>query len=403
MPSRQPNANATREVWRHYVATQTLPPEVLREPIYHAWQRCHRVGASPFVMTARELPAPQASALFAQQSDLIEAARPYMHSLSQSAGLERHAAMLGDHTATVLDVVGDEESVHGPQRVPGPGALLSEMHAGANGIGSPLAEDGYIELVGPEHFIEGFHPFTCQGLPLYGPDGETVGVLSTSVRRVEVSHRIREILYCAARGIEAELMRRRLARDVEKLLASHAEAALLEGLEQDVVQLQGAARLRLEKAVRLVRSDRQPDALRLIGAATELILRFQKQSQLWREIASSDIGVPGFVDFVRQAEDLAALLGTEAAVRGIEIDIRHAAIPIQVFADARELRRTMFRAFLRAFELSAPKTTLLIELSLDERHELGVMRFPRQPEVIVAVPRFPAAILEPEEEAKEHE
>lgn len=385
----QPNARITQEVWRHYVATKSLPDNVLRDSIHRAWQRCDQAGASPFVMAAHELAPPQARALLQEQSDLIEAARPYMHALSLAAGQERHAAMLGNDKAIVLDVVGDEASVHGRERVPGPGALLSEVHAGANGIGSPLAEGGYIELVGPEHFIEGFHKFTCQGVPISGPAGETVGVLSTSVRRVEVSQRIREILFCAARGIEAELMRRRLLVDVQRLLEnSQQDASLLEALEQDVIQLQGAARLRLEKAVRLSRGNRQPDALRLLGAATDLMARFQQQSQLWREMASADIGVPHFLDLAGQVAEIGKLLSTEAAMRGLELEILPTSGTIGVFADGRELRRTLFRTFLRAFEASRRGTTLQVEVFVDDAGAKGVVRFLGFPEAVLSVPLY---------------
>lgn len=383
----QPSAHTTRDVWRHYVSTKSLPDSVLREPIFRAWQRCDQAGASPLVARAYELPDPEARILFEKESDLIQAARPYMRALSQAAGSDRHAAMLGDHNSTVLDVVGDEESVHGQQRVPGPGALLSEARAGANGIGSPLAEGSYIELIGPEHFIEGFHLFTCQGLPLYGPDGETIGVLSTSVRRVEASRRIHEILVCAARGIEAELMRRRLSADVENLVASQSEGALLEKLEQDIVQLQGAARLRLERAVRMVSSDRRPDGMRLIETANDLIDRFRRQSRLWREIGSARTSPPQFLDLNQEVADMASLLTTEAAVRGLEVEI-HALSPwIRVFADVSGLRRDLFRIFLSAFEASPPGTTLQVQLLEDKRYDVGVIRFPRVPEAFLAIPR----------------
>lgn len=382
-----PSAHTTRDVWRHYVSTKSLPENVLREPIFRAWQRCDKAGASPLVAKAYELPVPQARKLFEQESDLIQAAQPYMRALSQAAGSERHAAMLGDRHSTVLDVVGDEESVHGPQRVPGPGGLLSEAQAGANGIGSPLAEGGYIELVGPEHFIEGFHPFTCQGLPLYGPDGETIGVLSTSVRRVEASQRIYEILVCAARGIEAELMRRMLSTDVHNAVASQSEGPLLEKLEQDIVQLQGAARLRLETAVRLVGGDRRPDAMRLIETANDLIARFRRQSQLWREIGSARSSPPQFLDLNQEVADMASLLTTEAAVRGLEVEIHTISPCIHVFADVSALRRALFRIFLSAFEASPPRTTLQIQLLEDDRYDVGVVRFPRVAEAVLAIPR----------------
>lgn len=388
----QPNPNTPRDVWRHYVVTKTLPERVLREPIYQAWRRCDLAGASPIVMNAQELPPLRAKALFEERRDLIEASRPYLHALSQAAGSERHAAMLGDEKAIVLDVVGDEESVHGRQRVPGPGALLAESHAGANGIGTPLAEGGYIELVGPEHFIEGFHPFTCQGIPINGPDGKTTGVLSTSVRRAEVSERMREILYCAARGIEAELMRRRLMADVEQLvLTSGNDAKLLEALEQDIIQLQGAARLRLEKAVRLAATDRQDDAVRLLTAATALMQRFQRQSQLWREIASSDVGALQYVNLSAHLDEVTALLATEFSIRGLEVQSIDTAQVI-VFADPQDLRRQIFRAFQQAFQDSPQGSTLQVETMADEAAGVAFVHFGRSSGIAVVVPLHPAAL-----------
>ncbi len=388
----QPNRYTNEEVWRHYVVTKTIPDDVLRPPICRAWRRCDQVGASPFVMQARELRTYQARALFERESNLIEAARPYMQALSKSAGKERHAAMLGDRNAIVMDVLGDEESVHGPQRVPGPGALLSEQQAGSNGIGSPLAEGGYIELVGPEHFIEGFHPFTCQGLPIKGPDGEIAGVLSTSVRRVEASHRIREILFCAARGIEAELIRRQLSMELQTLLAGGQDASLLSRLQQDILQIQGAARLRLEKAIRLPHATRQSEVSQQIEAANELVMRFQNQSRLWREIASPNTEAPTFHDLERHVREISELLATEAAVHGLEIDIR-CDVPVQVYADRFDLQRTLFRAFLRAIEQSTPKTTLHVEVFVDEHLAMGIVRFPTSPDVLVTVSQRPTALL----------
>ncbi|HEY0846457.1 MAG TPA: hypothetical protein VGE12_13895 [Noviherbaspirillum sp.] len=388
----QPNSHVVQDVWRHYVVTGSIPHDVLRKPIDKAWRRCTQVGASPFVMRARELRQQEANALLERESNLIEAARPYMRALSRAAGDERHAAMLGDRNAVVVDVIGDEESVHGRERVPGPGSLLDEHQAGSNGIGSPLQENGYIELIGPEHFIEGFHPFTCQGLPLTGPRGDTVGVLSTSVRRVEASHKIREILFCAARGIEAELYRRELSLELQKLIEGETEASLLERLRQDMVQIHGAARLRLEKATLMARKGLDAEVAALINTATDLIDRFQRQSRLWLEIATAANEPPDFLDLVQLTREIAALLATEASVRGLEVVV-NAPVPVPVFADRVDVQRTLFRAFLHAFQAAPLRSTVAAVVHADESLAIGVVHFPSVPEVVVAVDQYPETHL----------
>lgn len=387
----QQRTQLAREVWRHYAVTGSIPHDVLREQIDRAWRRCERVGASPFVMRAEELAPPKANALFERENALIEAARPYMKALSKAAGAERHAAMLGDRNAVVMDVIGDDESIHGRERVPGPGSLLDEQHAGANGIGSPLREGGYIELVGPEHFIEGFHPFTCQGLPLKGLDGETVGVLSTSVRRVEASRHIREILFCAARGIEAELFRKELSFELKRLIEGQTESSLLERLQQDMMQLHGAARLRLEKATLMMRKEFNPEVARLISMANELIMAFQQQSRLWREIALSSSEPHGFHDLSQLVKATSTLLSTEAHIRGLEVII-HSRIPVTIYADRLDVQRTLFRAFLQAFDSAPARSTLPVEVALDEVLGIGVVRFPTVPEVLVAADVSPESL-----------
>lgn len=392
-----PNTEVTRDVWRHYVVNHAIPDRVLRAPIERAWHRCDEAGASPHIMMASTLSSRESQTLFVQEHDFVEAARPYMEALSQAAGNERHAAMLGNANAVVLDVIGDEDSVHGPQRVPGPGARLSEAFAGANGIGSPLAEGGYIELVGPEHFIEGFHPFTCQGLPITGPAGETIGVVSTSVRRVEASRQIREILISATHGIEAELVKRRLEGDLARYIANTAErplleTVLLEGIWEDVVQLQGAARLWLERAIRRVRSNRDEDAARLLYAINELIQTFQRKSVLWREIASNEKGPPRHSDLREKAEEIAALFHREALLRGIEIELLPGP-PVQVYESPQELLRATFRAFLTALEAMPDKASLRGEIISDKANKIGLLRFPNVPEAFVASPLEPSINL----------
>lgn len=389
----RPAIERIREVWRHYAANKALPEQVLRAPVQRAWQRCDLAGASPHTMHATALPAWQMRTLFAREHDLIEASQPYMAALSRAAGGHRHAAMLGSAEAVVLDVTGDDASLHGPEAVPGPGAELGEGLAGANGIGSPLAEGGYIELVGPEHFIEGFHPSTCQGLPLTSPSGETIGVISTSLRCPEASARIREILISAAHGIEAELVRRRLEGDVQRLLARHGEkefveALLLEGLWEDVTQLQGSARTWLERAVHLAGSDRVEDARRLLAFTGSLIARFNRQSELWRQIVSAETGTAQFVDLRAQAERIADLLAREAAVRGVEIEVAPGP-PVRVHAEPHELLRMVFRTFLRALDQVPARSTLTAQVVADDAHRLGVLRLPAVPEACAAVPQRP--------------
>jgi sigma-54 dependent transcriptional regulator, acetoin dehydrogenase operon transcriptional activator AcoR len=344
----EPSAETTREAWRYYVETGELRGDLLREPIHRAWTRCQTAGVSPRAMEARRLSPAETAELLARERRLIEAARPYMVALSRAAGDERHAALLSDEAGVLLDVVGDEETVLRTEGFPGPGTLMSEVIAGANGIGTALAEGAYVEIVGPEHFIEGFQVYTCQGLPVRAPRGQVAGVISTCVQRSEAAERIHEILICAARGIEAELWSVEIEQDVEHMLRTGAaDKGTFEKLRQDIVQLQTAARVRLDGAARAARNARQADMLDLVRAASQLIQRFQRKATLWRDIASDEPGAPALVDMQARIAEMAELYRTEAAVAQVSFAVRNGP-PLLVLADTRDLSRRLFRSFLGA-------------------------------------------------------
>ena len=365
---------------QQYVSSGKLEPELLRAPVFRAWERSHLEGASARRAKALQLDSLEKERLLEEQVAVIEAAKPYMQALSKAAGVDAHAAMLGDSRAIVLDVMGDEQSVHGPVCVPGPGALLSEGMCGANGIGSPLAEGGYVELVGPEHFIEGFHPFTCQGVPFRTPEGDIAGTISISVKKPEAGRRLREILFCAARGIEIEMTRAKLAQEIEQAVASPMMAmmdeALVHDLRQDILQSPSVSRLSVELAAQKLASagPRLEPALRLLDLALRSMESFRKQSALFRELVSTEKGKKEPISLDTLVRDMVMLLQTEARAANITIDTSASMDTVIVEADRRETSRAVFRTLLGWMEQARGGGSLrvIVRNTEDGRGELLV-------------------------------
>lgn len=354
-------------------------------------------GANPRAMQAEQLSVQETEQLLERNRGLIHAARPYFRMLSQAAGQERHAVMLGDRNAIVLGVTGDDQTINGPEPFPNSGSLLSEGIAGANGIGTSLAEAGYVEIAGTEHFIEGFHPFTCQGIPLYNEKREVTGVFSISVRRPEVGQRLKEILLCASHGIEAELMVANLEQDIRQVLAaSPNDYQPLEKLKQDLLQSHQAARLKLEMSSRLVARSRLDYALRLVQQAEHSIQLFRRHANLWHDLASSQRGTVQSVCITDKLDDLIDLLKTEIAIRKVEV-ITCWQEPILVLVDQKELIRQLLRYFLKSFEqigegdrvaVRVEKLAMdgLAQVSFSPSSGLHLIKDSRQPTLVLTIP-----------------
>jgi transcriptional regulator of acetoin/glycerol metabolism len=338
------------EAGRIYKSIGAIPARMLRSPIYRAWERSHLQGANPYALQAEKLSSADTERLLAKNSDLMQVASPYIRMLSQAAGTDRHAVILGDSQAIMLDVVGDKQTVQGPEPFPGPGSLLSEAVAGANGIGTPLAEADYVEIISAEHFIEGFYPFTCQGIPLRNDKQEIIGVLGICLRRSDARQRLKEILLCASGGVEADLWIANLQKDVRRVLESNPnEYQPLEDLRQDIIQAHHAARLKLEVVSRMVAVNSLDYAMQLLRQAEQSIQIFRRRAEIWRNLASFEIGKPQPVSLTDKISDLIDILSTEATIRQVEI-VTEWYDPITVFADPRSLLRHLLRYFLQGFD-----------------------------------------------------
>ncbi|MEA5568724.1 GAF domain-containing protein [Anabaena sp. UHCC 0399] len=367
------------EAGRIYRSIGKIPIDLLRVEVYRAWERSHLQGANPHALQAEKLSVLDTERLVESNTYLINAARPYFRILSQAVGRERHAVMLSNHHAILLDVFSDEQTINETEGFPPPGTLMSEAVAGANGIGTPLAEENYTEIVAAEHFIEGFHPFSCQGTPLRNDQGEIVGVLSISARSPDVRQRLKEILICASHGIEAEFLVANLEKDVRHVLESHDDDYQpLENLRQDIIQAHQASRLQLEIVSRMVVVNRIDYAMQLLQQAEKSIQLFRRRATFWRKLASFQRDVPQPLLLTDAICSLVDLLSTEAAIRKVEV-VLYLTEPIIVVADLNSLLRKLLRYFLQAFEIANQGGTVAVAVNQIPNSELVEVSFKPTP------------------------
>ncbi|WP_051971798.1 hypothetical protein [Massilia sp. 9096] len=372
---RHPDVAQVRAAWERYVRHEDLAPDTLRPYVLRAWERARASGCNPRLGRADLLGERETQQLLAQRHEVIAATAPFLGALSRAAGASRHAAMLADPDGRLLRLVGDAETM-ADENFPRPGSLLDEAHAGANGVGTSIAENGYVELVGPEHFIEGFHAFTCQGVPIIGPQGP-VGVLSMSVRTLATADRVRDILFCATEAVECDL----LAKCLSSTSGEDMEH-ILERLRQDMVQRLTTARLRMELAARRIAAG--ADVSAMVQTSRAMSGQFARQAQTWRVLALERTGPaqPESMELADIVQDLLELLATEARVVGVRFEWA-AAERVRVLDDRQVLTRRLLGGFLSALQKAASGSTLLIDVgpaagsgrtALRERFEDGRVR-----------------------------
>ena len=175
--------------------------------IARSWQRCLASGQRPDQAVSFELIPTQALKRVQEANHtLLNAARPALVKLGRAIAETRYFAILTNSQGVVVDVNGPvDRSDPRAEAIARVGVDLSERSVGTTAIGAALTEHHPVWLHRGEHFFAANSAYSCAGAPLFGPDGDCVGMLDLTgidaVERPELKHLVAQ----SARSIENAL------------------------------------------------------------------------------------------------------------------------------------------------------------------------------------------------------
>src|SRR5438034_6221571 len=177
-------ARQLRVIREEFLTTGAPAMYTPRSIILESWQRCNDLQVNP----SRRC-APLAIARESQLSNLRDAnellrlaTRSVMGRLTDFLADSGYVIVLSDAKGCLLDVVGDAGIRRRLARIDFiPGGNWSEAAAGTNAIGTALADGHIVQLMGAEHFCDGWQDLTCTAAPIRHPfTGEVLGVLDVT-------------------------------------------------------------------------------------------------------------------------------------------------------------------------------------------------------------------------------
>ncbi|WP_101049282.1 sigma-54-dependent Fis family transcriptional regulator [Macromonas nakdongensis] len=179
-----------------------LPPWIGR-----SWRRCLDLGLQPQQRVQFEaVSAPAVKRAIEANQSLLRAAAPVIRSLARAMADTRYFAILTDAQGVVIDVNGpidrQDPSASAIARV---GVNLSEQAVGTTAIGATLAEGLPVWLHRGEHFFDDTSVYSCAGAPLFGPDGQCIGMLDLTGIHVPERPALKHLVTQSARSIENAL------------------------------------------------------------------------------------------------------------------------------------------------------------------------------------------------------
>ncbi|VTU39380.1 Acetoin catabolism regulatory protein [Variovorax sp. PBS-H4] len=206
LPERSLTIAQARREWIEGEATGPAGARI--EPwLLRSWQRCLAAGHRPQHRVSFDPVTRQSIRGVAERNGaLLAAARPVMARLSRAIADTRYFAILTDADGIVVEVGplpgGSDAAARHARDIARVGVDLSERAVGTTAIGAALAERESVWLHRGEHFFEDTGVYSCAGAPLFGPQGECIGMLDLTGVQVAERPELRHLAVQSAHSIE---------------------------------------------------------------------------------------------------------------------------------------------------------------------------------------------------------
>ncbi len=236
----------TYQEWKKFTAGDPkLDMSIIPEEVYESWVRCAGLGVDPLGKPANKvLEGKELDDLLARNKELIDVGQPFMKNLYRFLEGSGFLFSLLDRDVYVLVVLGDPEEEKLIRTAKGfVGACWAEPYSGNNVAGSVAFYKKPLQVFGPQQYIRLYHGATGCGAPIFGADGEFIGIVTIFGRYYRANPHTLGIVVSAANAIENELkIRRALA---ESRVAASYQQTVISSIQEALVALDSDGRATL--------------------------------------------------------------------------------------------------------------------------------------------------------------
>jgi sigma-54 dependent transcriptional regulator, acetoin dehydrogenase operon transcriptional activator AcoR len=176
--------------------------------IERSWKRCLTKGYEPHTTVQfAQISSQDLRRVDAENHDLIRAAKPLMDKLGRAIANTNYFAILTNAQGIVIDANGPiDQSDKRAKLISRIGVDLSEHAVGTTAIGAALTELQPVWVHRGEHFFNDNTAFSCAGSPLFGSNGQCIGMLDLTGIMVPERPELKHLTTLTARTIENALL-----------------------------------------------------------------------------------------------------------------------------------------------------------------------------------------------------
>lgn len=186
--------------------------EFLNPDIYESWKRCIDMGLDPLSQPEQTLISnDELHEIKAENEAISYLAEGELTNLYQQISGSHFAILFANKDGVILNSVCDDSFANTANaRFLVPGSEWRESAHGTNALGCVLASQRPITVHAEEHFFRSYDKLTCVASPVFGPEGELVGVLDASSDCRERQQHTHALIKMSCISIENGLFKNKL-------------------------------------------------------------------------------------------------------------------------------------------------------------------------------------------------
>lgn len=190
--------------WERFVNSHEISKDT-RTEILESWYRCEKMSVDYTSGRGRKVSDNILIDCLNKRKELIEVARPIMENVFEIVKDTSYSVVLTDENGIIIDLIINKDLEENHKKLNFVrGSIWDEESVGNNAIGTCLATNKPIQVIGAEHYCEYHHRWTCSAAPIHNSKGELIGCFDLSGRAEDVQAHTYGIAVSSANSIEKQ-------------------------------------------------------------------------------------------------------------------------------------------------------------------------------------------------------
>lgn len=179
----------------------------IKADVLQSWKRCESMGVDYRSGKGTKVADEVLKESMYNKREMIKLTRPIMENVYEMVKGTSYSVVLTDEKGIIIDLIinNDIKDIHDNLNFV-KGSLWDEKSVGTNAIGTCLTANKPVQIIGPEHYCEYHHQWTCSAAPIHNSKGEIIGCFDISGRAKDVQTHTYGIAVSSAECIEKQLV-----------------------------------------------------------------------------------------------------------------------------------------------------------------------------------------------------